>query len=92
MGVDLKIHWNFLQEILARQGLRFHTGELPEHEAALAVGFRSFGNFSGKKHDPRCPSLQVHPQEMTASKNFSSKPTGAAKTLFEKTWEARRSG
>ena len=35
MGVDLKIHRNVFQRFLVRQGLRFHTGEVPEHEATL---------------------------------------------------------
>ena len=74
MGVDLKIHWNFFQEFLARQGLRFHTGEVPEHEAALVL---KSGIFRQKKHDPRCPSHVCR---------FTPKKCGFQKVSVKRQW------
>ncbi len=74
MGVDLKIHWNFFQEFLARQGLRFHTGEVPEHEAALVL---KSGIFRQKNMTPDAlPMFAGSPRRNVGFKKFQLKDNG----------------
>ena len=74
MGVDFKIHRNFLQELLVRQGLRFHTGEVPEHEAPWVTWgiLEARQNFSGPQKKIQPCGFTKPPKERDQGKVFQA--------------------